>query len=969
MKNGNRRRHLMLFRPFFFITAFILAVAVLAVPFYSVRSKSLRATGSPNAPANPGADKTVAASASGLSRLAGARIGAGGAASQSKFANDFGISSIGGSYAGPGLMTLAALQAGTETIVVNPPAEPRPAGCTDPNVFCLGETVSATVTNAPLRAGFRERRIQWIAPDGTVPQTVDVVTDPQTDTYTLERLGSFAQVGRWTVRTITNRGGGVAVATFDVGDPTQPSCDLAVSMTGPSTATASTPITYNVTVTNLGPDSAVNVNLLNPVPYNTTFASASSTDDTWTCTTPNAGESGDIACSRALLATNGSVVFTFTFNVNSDVVNGTAVYNVAKVDSSTNEPNTSNNTADVSSPSAPPGGGGGGTCTLDCPEDVNAVANTEEGGQRGAHVSFAPTTATGDCGTVTTTPASGDFFPVGTTTVTSTSAQNGGSCTFTVTVEDQGTNPPVISCPANKEANADSSVCLVTVAVGTATATGNNVTIFATRSDGKPMYTCDANGTNCTRRSSDDPFPPGVTTITWIAHSHDTAGPYADAADEEAHRTGAASCTQTVTVNDVTPPVITAADETVSADANCQAAVRDYSDSASDNCACSSTNTSDVCQDRERIVVTQDLAAGTQVGPGVYTIHLSANDGSSNPNAGPDGIPGNSDDGTGNITNKTITFTVRDTTAPTIHCPAPITTGTDPGTCVATVNPGTATATDNCDSNPTVTGTRSDNQPLNAPYPKGTTTITWTASDHASPANQSSCTQTITVEDHENPTILCPAPVVQGNDPGTCSATVDPGSPTASDNCGSPTVTGTRSDNQPLNAPYPRGTTTITWTATDSSNNSASCTQTVTVNDTEPPTITTNGQTPVLWPANHAYHTFNVTDFVTGVSDNCDGSISVSNVTIQLVTSDELENGPGSGNTTNDIVIASDCKSVQLRAERENAGNGRVYTITFKVTDSAGNVGTKTSKVHVPKNLGVPVVDSGPHYAVAGTCP
>ena len=108
---------------------------------------------------------------------------------------------------------------------------------------------------------------------------------------------------------------------------------------------------------------------------------------------------------------------------------------------------------------------------------------------------------------------------------------------------------------------------------------------------------------------------------------------------------------------------------------------------------------------------------------------------------------------------------------------------------------------------------------------------------------------------------------------------------------------------------------------------------------------------------------------MTGVNDNCDGSISVSNVRIQLVTSDEADNGPGSGNTTNDMVIASDCKSVQLRAERENAGDGRVYTITFRVTDSAGNVGTKTSQVHVPKNLGVPVVDSGPHNAVTGTCP
>jgi hypothetical protein len=322
-------------------------------------------------------------------------------------------------------------------------------------------------------------------------------------------------------------------------------------------------------------------------------------------------------------------------------------------------------------------------------------------------------------------------------------------------------------------------------------------------------------------------------------------------------------------------------------------------------------------------------------------------------------------DSSGNHSSCDQTVTVLDNEKPTITCPANITTSTDPGQCSANVNPGTATATDNCGAT-TVIGTRSDGQPLNAPYPKGTTTITWTATDTS--GNSSSCTQTVTVNDTENPTISCPANITTNTEPGTCSAQVNPGTATATDNCGSPTVTGTRSDGQPLNARYPKGTTTITWTATDGSGNHSSCTQTVTVEDHEAPTITTNGQTPMLWPANHAYHTFNVTDFVTGVSDNCD-TLSVSNVVIALVTSDEVENGAGSGDTLNDIVIAADCKSVRLRAERENPADGRVYTITFRITDSSGNVGTKTSQVVVPKNPGVPVVDSGPHYTVTGTCP
>ena len=44
-------------------------------------------------------------------------------------------------------------------------------------------------------------------------------------------------------------------------------------------------------------------------------------------------------------------------------------------------------------------------------------------------------------------------------------------------------------------------------------------------------------------------------------------------------------------------------------------------------------------------------------------------------------------------------------------------------------------------------------------------------------------------------------------------------------------------------------------------------------------------------------------------------------------------------------------------------GNGRVYAITFKVTDASGNVGTATAKVTVPHSQnGSAAVDDGPHY-------
>src|SRR5207244_1919792 len=151
-----------------------------------------------------------------------------------------------------------------------------------------------------------------------------------------------------------------------------------------------------------------------------------------------------------------------------------------------------------------------------------------------------------------------------------------------------------------------------------------------------------------------------------------------------------------------------------------------------------------------------------------------------------------------------------------------------------------------------------------------------------------------------------------------CSAVVATGTATATDNCDTtPTITGTRSDSQPLTAPYPKGTTTITWRATDDAGNFSECTQTVTVVDNEPPVITFNGQTPSMWPPNHNYHTFTPADFISSVSDNCD-SLSISDVYITSATSDEAEDSLvlGDGTTLNDIVIAADCKSVQVRAER-----------------------------------------------------
>src|SRR5439155_1452873 len=139
------------------------------------------------------------------------------------------------------------------------------------------------------------------------------------------------------------------------------------------------------------------------------------------------------------------------------------------------------------------------------------------------------------------------------------------------------------------------------------------------------------------------------------------------------------------------------------------------------------------------------------------------------------------------------------------------------------VSLGTPTVSDNCSA---VGFT--NNAP--ATYPAGTTTVIWTATDAC--GNSAICTQTVTVTDTQAPTITCPAAVTNNTDSGQCYATVVAlGSPVTGDNSSVASVT---NDAPPQ---FTVGNTTVHWTVTDTSGNTNSCSQTVTIIDTEPPTI------------------------------------------------------------------------------------------------------------------------------------
>ncbi len=209
--------------------------------------------------------------------------------------------------------------------------------------------------------------------------------------------------------------------------------------------------------------------------------------------------------------------------------------------------------------------------------------------------------------------------------------------------------------------------------------------------------------------------------------------------------------------------------------------------------------------------------------------------------------------------------------------------------------------------------------------------------------------------------LSCPADFTVSNDKDKCGAAVKYRAPSG-EACGTVTC------DHPSGSFFPVGTTTVTCT----SSTGPTCSFRITVKDTQPPVITTNAQPIKLWPPNHKYVILKVTDLVASVRDNCGRKVGAGSVRISRASTDEPDdaNGAGDGNTTNDIVIAADCKSVQLRAERIGNGNGRVYTITLKVTDASGNVGTATAKVTVPHSQnGSPAVDDGPDHTVVSGCP
>ncbi|MEH6538431.1 MAG: HYR domain-containing protein, partial [Psychroserpens sp.] len=427
-----------------------------------------------------------------------------------------------------------------------------------------------------------------------------------------------------------------------------------------------------------------------------------------------------------------------------------------------------------------------------------------------------------------------DSYPVGTTTVNWTvtdASGNTSTCSQDITVTD--TEIPTISCPSNITVFTDPGQSYATVN-WTEPIPDDNCSVASLTSShnsGSLFYLS----------------PSGTTKSTTVTYT---------AVDDSGNTQ---TCTFTVTVSDNEQPLINNCPATDIIQSNdigsCSAVVTWPQITASDNSGL--------------VNLTSSHNSGDTFGIGSTEVIVTATDNS------------------GNTITCSFNVIVNDDEAPDITCPSDSTISCDTDSSVSAL--GSATATDNCDTSPSIDF--SDSTASGSCTGNYIITRTWTATD--ADGNNSSCDQVITVIDTTAPSLTVPDDV-------TIQCTADEssasnGEATGSDTCGGVAIT--ESDSV-VEACGNTRTITRTWTATDDCGNTTSGDQVITVIDTTAPSLT--------------------------VPDD---------VTIQC-TADEssASNGEATGSDTCGGVAITESDSVV-----EACGNTRTITRTWTATDDCGN--------------------------------
>lgn len=364
------------------------------------------------------------------------------------------------------------------------------------------------------------------------------------------------------------------------------------------------------------------------------------------------------------------------------------------------------------------------------------------------------------------------------TAILTVTDERGESATCSATVMVQDTVSPIFMCPADMDVNLD-DMCQLTIPdlIAGLTGTDNCGTVsFSQNPTAGSMTSSSHNGSV-------------FVTIT----ANDGNG-------------NSSECTVTLTGKDVIEPdFICPTDMDVNLDATCQLIIPDLITdlTGTDNCG--------------TVSFLQNPAAGTAIASshnGIVTVMVTANDGN------------------GNSSECTVTLTGMDVIQPNFICPADQNVPLN-ATCQLIIPDLITglTGTDNC-------GTLSFSQNPTAGTILGSShddivMVAITGNDGN--GNSTECIVILTGKDFTAPTIDCPEDITVNADSGLCSAMVMYSAPEGVDNC-SGTIT-MLSDGPESGTEFPDGITTITYEVQDLAGNTASCYFTITVADSEPPSV------------------------------------------------------------------------------------------------------------------------------------
>lgn len=262
--------------------------------------------------------------------------------------------------------------------------------------------------------------------------------------------------------------------------PAPPAADLSVTKSGPTFAGPGTDVTYTISLSNLGPGTASNVDLTDTLPGTLTFVSLGQTSGpTLSCTTPAVGAGGTISCSIGTLSAGATANLTLIARVPADTVTGTEFSNTATVTSADNDPNEENNSSTTSFVS---------TST-----DLSVTKSAPASVAAGAAFDYTLTVANSGLD-----PAAGvaltDVLPSGTTFVSLTQVNGPSAPCARPPVGTNGT----VQCFFEVLGAGTSATFTLRVTAGTASPISNTATVSSDNFDTDPSDNSSTTSTNVT---------------------------------------------------------------------------------------------------------------------------------------------------------------------------------------------------------------------------------------------------------------------------------------------------------------------------------------------------------------------------------------------------------------------------------------------------------------------------------------